>query len=79
VVMLNVFCNDIILSKDLRNKIHSLLSNLPINRVLVNYFSVSVIHVPPCVILVAIIVKFDSLHSLCLHTETVSLRITVPY
>jgi hypothetical protein len=48
VVLLNKFCNEIILSKDLRNKFHSLLSNLPINSILVNYFNVSTIRAPPC-------------------------------
>jgi hypothetical protein len=40
--------NEVILPKDLRNKIHCLLSNSPINRVLVKYFCMSTIHAPPC-------------------------------
>jgi hypothetical protein len=39
VVILAMFCNEIILNKDLRNKIHNLLSNALINRLLVKYFN----------------------------------------
>jgi hypothetical protein len=45
--ILNTFCNEIILSKDFRNKIHSLLSNSPMNKVLVKYFNVSTIRAQP--------------------------------
>jgi hypothetical protein len=54
-VILNMFCNEIIPSKYLRNKVHSLLSNPPINIVLAKYFNVSTIRAPPCTCTITII------------------------